>query len=1188
MLHVKSSLGFRPGGSSCNQDLENFMKTLDCLDQSIMPEKLCRVRLGSVHCPECLRLMALQQNVTALIADFEETCLNLEVLSARSAAERKLSEFASRSDAIDLSLAVIRNTHCPAARYHACTTLRSAGLKKWSTIPEAQRYGSSESLRMNLLNFAASSNLQAFERGAILRVVAAFARRAYVEESRESRSSFIQSVCVVAKFSNLPDVTAQTLTALEMLLALLTDFERPTIADTSSPLDQEIARRSKSTFMEDSADLEWIFNTAASALEQLFVLRDAPHVVIQNLAISISALLGKVITFGGTASDEALSETTYVTHRDMHWHTVLSRLSSIIPMLFHLHNITGPCKTSEQVLLHQNIRESLNGIASVSSRSYLTKEHSLAVLAALCNELEKHGPSFSNVKEDRLLYAEVWRRLSIAHGLESVASTRLPALESLKTQTLSLLADKVHSQRKNLADGEDDWQIESECLLLECWMNLTLQAEKLGLSNHLEPLVTGIVICFLQTCMPSQLHECTGIGSQLEISCGDDSDEDFGYDDESLEIAQRDAAAILFRFATPSCLSSVAERLNHLSEYIFTEHGNGCQMNAAEIGKLRRAQESTVCLLQLAAAILADNLTAETPEIPPQLLSRNGVRSVQLEASTQYYPVVDLFSAILTAAKLDSSNLKRCLGENQHSPTVSPRIESTLLDSLSRVAKTYLVRDWHENGAKIHVLPVELCVNARQLCLEKSIFALTQRSHEHDVARSAASLLCILAEGRASGCYPELCNDEIWAPLFHLPVERFAVLPDDVVRMIWGSFARGQGNSILPAVVEPALNLLVNLNRGKLGDASISEKTMVALNMLTGICLHAHVDTSVAHVLVNSLRRPNGALCVTGVCFARINVHVSDSVIRLADALISSRLNESADDELQEAFVASVNLVCEISSVLQKELSTTSQDELLSIAVSSLTLLRNTLEWRPIRSIREAAFTGWLTILPLIGDGVIATPEGRAAYSNVVSRLASVFPEYLVMLPTELCSRFMSDLQDLSRSYDAHLARLGLEATEAVAKHRAQVNTDIGFTSTSTVTLDGALKASLTYILGHFLLGGSSFGSSVETAIDALPPLFVCGNRSGFSEHQLRSQLCQWLQVPAQHIQALLHAFLDATSQAAINLGMQNNRGAVSGQSDTGSFQLRAVKKQFRASILNLCNQAGPAVLACGSMHSTY
>lgn len=1101
-------------------------------------------------------------SLPSAVAAFQRAADDAQIPSLRVAAEATLSAFQTRADVIDVALAVVFQTSSAIARYHACGALRSAALQRWEALPAEARYGA-EALRVRLVTFAVASPLHSMERNAVLYCAAGFTRRAYLEEGVEGRRRFLELVCGAAGLEEGGD-GQKVIAALEMLALVVGEF-----GVEGKGVERDRLAQARKEFAGEDGELFMVFRAANAAFARLVGGgggERSPEVVraIAHRALTVIAdVLGFQSGGGGEAGP------VFSVNRGKQWGGLLAGLAELVPLLFRLFDGMraesgdegGGGGAGGGADLRSALHEAMCCVTAITRKSYPSAAAADAVLFAVLRCVQERdwvSVRCSSFEEDRLLYGELWRRAVAAHGLAAVYSAAPGILDSFATNTVQLFRAKA----AGAAAGESDINLECDCMLLDTWVGLTLQAEALGNADALRAHAASIVDVFVNKSL-SSLAPAAIAGAGL--SAEDDEEEDFGFDDESHELAQLDAAAALCRFAPKATLGLLADLLANLSKRVFLCVRGG-PLGPLAVLALHRAQDDFVWVVRLAGMALADDGVGEQPEVPASFL--HGAPE----------SVVRLLGAVFAAVELDTNTLAERTGSGVGSQLegseVSPRVEMVLLQALVRVAKTYLLPvDAAQVRAAAHCVGgEEMAGRARAICLSKAVFGVCDRAFEPEVADAGAELLLVLAPGRSSGRYVELGENARWEPLPSFGLDRFKPLQTCTTEKVGTCLAHFYGNSVVDRVVKPANVALHGLSSQKANMADASEQAVVALSILAGVAQCPQAATFAHEPLLAALRAPQGGACIATRDFARSNVSVPVAVVKFAQDVVACHMPLLPEAAATACFKDCVTLVSETVNAVLSHATEVACEDAVSIVYVILSLLHRLQELHSSPETSEAAFFGLSVVRPLVSDAVMTYPGVKAKYYSLVMLLVCGHPEYIVRLPSEFAGKVLLSVQEGCHESES---RSSFEAVCAVASFRARHPELQEAHVPSLGVVECALEKFVTVILEGVMLGGGIFGNSFDAAADALLPLLLCGGRTGIVFQQAGQSLVQRSGSNEAATIAALASVSDAVQEAGPVLGyMGKGSGGV-----PAARQL--ARETFRCRVHDLASAARLVMSRC-------
>jgi hypothetical protein len=1038
--------------------------------------------------------------VSQRVAAFEQAALDAQVPSTRVAAEAALSAFDASPDILDVSLAVIAQTSSAVARYHACRALRVAALASWTSLPHDARFSPTDSLRVRLVSFAATHPIHAFERSAVLRTAAALTRRAYGEESKQSRAHFFETVCSAAAQTNQAADTQAVVTALEMLYSLVEEF--------AAPAESETARDACASFAGPGGELFLAFDAANRALAALFAPAvNRPPDAVRVIAHYALTVLSDVLNFELPCAKPSgvCAKTGQVRRRGPEWHPMMSAFPALVPRLFQMFD---SMRSSEEP--HDNVAQTLHdtmiAIARVSRNSYPSAELSDSVLHALLRGVEERDWSARNRREERLLYSDLWRQFSLSHCLDNVLSVGAGVLSSFAKNSVQIFNVRgqlrVVAESGTDADGEEQWSAEVDSLLLDSWATFAWQAESVRGSDisSLKERVAEIVSAFIDESLLSVIR--ARLPAAANGGCAHNETEDFGFEDESEEEAQFDSMAVLCRFSACRSLQRLAALLTDISQRVLLTNRANHALDSTAVNALRDLQEDCVWLLRVSAAALADDGVGEVPQVPLEFTPHRSLPPGPVSSSSLVEGAVDgaetwptaLINAVFSCAELEMSTFAGRRRQGGDSPELSPRMEATVLNALSRIAMTYLVPGIYEQAraelAWTCVGGVGVAARARTLCLRKAVFAISRRGFEPDISIAASTLLLVLAPGIRQ--YPELQNASDWGPLPTAGLDTFELLPEDAVQKLGISLSYMHGQAVAARLVDPAVAAL---------NGESAEHALAALNLLRGVTQCVEAGPTVHDALVRIFRAPNGSAFKVTRLFAHTNSSVSSAVITLAEEMVCFHMSRMPGEQAKSLFVDMVSLMQETVEVAASRLDEIGLDDIALTVEVLLSLLQRLLEVHGHAETCDAAFFGLSVILGLITEAIVTYPNVSKRYYSLTNELAVTFPDHIPQLPSELASRMVTTIQSQCNGFEP---RRALEAVAAIAGSRAREPSGHAAHQPSREVVDAALDS----FLGDILLGGAAqYKTVMDAASDALLPLFLCGDRAHLTFQQVGQKL---------------------------------------------------------------------------------
>lgn len=1038
----------------------------------------------------------------ALVEAFERACADAQAPATRAAAERDLAVLTDRPDAVAVAVAVAAQTRQPVARFHAAGAIRTAALSRWMLLPAPQRVGP-ESLRDGLVRLVVGSPaLLPFERRALLRTAAALTRRAFMEEDPAERANFFAQICTTAAAQDSP--RGSSIAALELMELLVEEFLEPTFVLATAGIEREMFARTRAQFVDGNGDLARLFHGTLNALAAFVAAVGAGSMrPDEMLERSIPALATLAHILGcetavdtgianGSRSrpDMSTASTDAVVVRKFSpgWRDVVDKVPETLRLAFQ---ILAAARSQAHSDVAMKARQVVIASAAISRVSYASDDDSSAVLGLVLSGVSEQRWIASANVADRLAYAEVWRHVSCAHGLPGVAGLGHSELEMYAQDTCDEMdANSRRFAEKAAAGGDDDdiFTMDSVDMLLETWANFALQGDDASAtSGHaLESLIERVVIHFIQMSLRSSVAVSAAPAGPLHA----DDEEDFGYDDFSLDESRLAAAAVLTRFAIAKTAAPLAESLRDMCSRVFS-----CSGSPQPRVPLHVMQEDVHFLIELIAALVADDSKGETPTVPRQFVSQqheaNGSRNGPDQHTRQegLHSAELLVSALFEAAAAESKLLEL---RGPHCEEASPRVGGALLEALARISCTYLVPAVAEDEVRAFsaVGGRDAAANFRARCLAKALEGVTLRGFEEDVAKPAAFLFATLSIGSAK--YQDVRDSHVWTALAGAGAEAYQTLDPAAVQDIARALTNVFGDAVAERLVLPISRSLLSF--GQLQDSlpDAAERAIATINFLRGATRSSELGPHTQHALLATLSAPAGSAFVCAKAFRRNRADVARAVIGLTDDLVCTRLSLLSEQESTKFIGDTVTLIREHAEHVQRHAAELSIDEVAADASEILELLQHLLDERAAVDIGDASFYGLSILLPILSESLLAHPAIRKSYFGFVTRLVAAHPSKVVQLPSDLCGRVVQSIDMEISSVESDSARRGLEALTAIARERAW---DRKAGPGSTV-LDGALERNLDSILNGLASGGSHT-DNLGAAADALLPLIHCGGVDG-------------------------------------------------------------------------------------------
>lgn len=1056
----------------------------------------------------------------ALVAAFERACQDAQVPSTRVSAEASIKHLTQRPDAIPIALAVAQHTASSVARFHAAVTLRTAATQSWTSLTPPQRYGPS-SLRYWLVNYVvATPTLLAYERKALLRTAAILTRRAYLEEPPGDRDHFFALVCETAASPD-PGAGYAAMAASELVELLAEEFMAPKMPGNASFMQRELLVQARARFAAPHGDLVRLLRATMTALSVVLTVAGHPPMGSPEFDARVLPVLGTILRVlatdltqlqlnptadapldlyaEATSGSESLEAVVISAFSGREWLEVIDLVPTILRlclMVTGMHcNVQNPDIEPKPVPKATQI---VTAVSAISQRSYRTVEDADRLLASLLDEINEQKWSSSQLGIVRLAYAEVWRRISCAHGLVTVERIGSGYLETFTKDTCQELDSAAVSLASPDADEEDVFSSDVADMLLETWANIALQGDD-GSKTAEHPLagpIGEVVYHFTKIWLKSSLENEPG--AELSVVHDADAEEDLGFEDRSVADARLAAAAVLLRFVLNKMAPAIAQSLLQVAEKVF-------QWSDTQAGRttipLDVFQEDLYFLIRLTAGVLADEAKGEHPSVPIQFLSAvpvNGHGKPPLNAQI-------LLSALFEVAQGESHLLER---RGIHCDEASPRVGATILDALTRVTRTYLVPlnvdgvDFTRSAFEV-IGGVALARTGRSGCMKKALEGISRRGFESDVAEAAANLLCALAAGAPN--YSDIRESQIWHSLLQAGARAYQTLPATAVRLVGKCLTKVLGDIVADRLLIPAYNSLQSLIETREQDPDAAERAIAIVNLLRGAANCENIGPRTREALLVSLRAPDGVAASCAKAFGRTRPDVARSLINLADDIVSSCLVHLSEQDSRDLLANAVTIVKLHTEIVGSFLTDTVADELGSDVEEILALLSRILDEETEFDVSEACYVGLSTLFPILTEDILAVPTVHAGFFGFTTRLVSQHPEWLVRLPPDLCGKIIHTLELQRMSVDMGSEMRSLEAIASLARSRA-LKTEDGQASS---VVDTALLRFLKLIFMGVASGGAHT-ENMDAAADALLCLIhvKLGGRSAL-EDVGRDLLCQ-------------------------------------------------------------------------------
>lgn len=1124
----------------------------------------------------------------ALVAAFEQACRDAQVPATRIPAEASIKQLTRRPDAIPIALAVAQHTALPVARFHAAVTLRTAAIQAWASLTPPQRYGPS-SLRYWLVNYVvATPSLNPFERKALLRTAAVFTRRAYLEEPADDRDRFFTLVCETAANPN-PAAAHATMAASELIELVAEEFMVPNVSENAPAMQRQLLVQARAQFAAPQGDLLRLLRAATASLSVVLTVPGHPSMGSPEFDARVLPVLGTILRVlatdlsqiqlnptaeapldlyaEATSGSESLEAVVISAFAGSEWQGVIDQLPAILRLCLLVTGMhsTVPNPDIEPKTIPK-ATQIVTAVSAVSQRSYRTVEDAERLLRSLLDGINKQEWSSSQLGIMRLAYAEVWRRISCAHGLVTVQKLGTGYIASFTKDTCQELDSAAVSLARPDADEEDVFSSDVADMLLETWANIALQGDD-GIKTTEHPLagpIGEVVYHFTKIWLKSSLENEPG----ADLSGVEDADaeEDLGFEDSSVLDARLSAAAVLLRFVLNKMAPAIAESLVHLADKVFQWSSMQTRRTTLPLDVF---QEDLYFLIRLTAGVLADEAKGEHPTVPIQFLSAvpiNGHGKPPLNAKI-------LLSALFDVAQKESHLLET---RGTHCEEASPRVGSAILDSLTRVTRTYLVPvslDADSTRSAFEVIGgVGLATTGRSGCLKKALEGISRRGFESDVAESGATLLSALAAGAAN--YRDIRDSEIWHSLLQAGAGAYQNLPATAVKLVGKCLTKVMGDIVAERLLVPAYNSLQSLIAAGEQDPDAAERVIATVNLLRGAAICESIGPRTREALLLSLRAPDGVAATCAKAFGRTRPDVGRSLINLANDIVTSCLVHLSKEDSLDLVTNAITIVKLHTGVVVRFVSETATDEVGSDVEEIIALLSSILDEETDFDVSEACYVGLSTLFPILTEDILAVPSVHAGFFGFTTRLVIQHPEWLIRLPPDLCGNILHLIELQRMSVDIASEMRSLEAIASLARSRSR-NPEHGPASS---VVDAALLRFLRLIFMGVASGGAHT-DNMDAAADALLALMHVrqdGQSSAFEEigQELLSQGGN---------NATLRSAIQELGQSAAQAGSAhglNGSGNVHPNSTTNRPAELQASKSFRESVAMFSNIANKCLLS--------
>ena len=1140
---------------------------------------------------------------TSLISAFEQACQDSQVASTRIPAETTLQHFSQHPQAIPLALTLIETTSSPITRFHAAATLRHATRNKWSNANFDHQ--SSYNIRLRLLESVLSApHLLPFERKAILRTTAFIACRSYLDEPSQITNAFFDHLCN-AVATNIHPAAAETLDLL------LDEFFSPELSTSALPIEKEILMRTRSQFSIPSIHFINIYRAAVSSLIQILPdyhpISNIDDKQFQTVALPCLSIIHRILStdirhfpppgfshdednednvnYPGISTDvgngndnptstnfvpndslEAVVISTFVTKE---WVPIIEQIPIILTLCLRItaSQIVNRPPDYESELLSKALH-TITAISAIRQGSYMDIEKGHVILGTVMEGVNDQRWCSCNIGAVRLAYAEVWRRVSCAHGLPSVQRLSVDYVSRFTKDT----CDEMDSAAIRLAQpdhDEDVFSMDVIDVLLETWANLALQADdgapnsEHTLSFNIERVVFHFVRMSLRSSPETAAIIAANSGQQLQI----DTEEDLGFEDSSLDDSRLSVAAILTRFVLPKVVPAISQYMLETAEKVFRWQELQQQNQQSPAIPLDIYQEDLYFLIQLTSAVLADESKGEYPSIPTQFLPFSHEQEPTTEESLghELLHAQTLLSALFQVTQKETQLINDRGGVCAEA---SPRVATALLDSLTRITRTYLAPMQVSTASQaFHAIGgISAAEGARNACLHKVMEGISRRGVEADIANAAARLLSTLASSVTQ--YPQIRASPVWETLLRAGAEAYQTLPPPAVQDVGRSLTSVLGDAVAEQLLIPAYNSLQRFTQSRNIAADAAERTIATVHLLKGAARCNQIGNRTKGALLMALQAPDGTAATCAKGFGQTRPDVSRALISLAEDVVYSCFSVLPDEQARLLISNCISLIKLHTEIVRSHMNEASLDEMGEDIEQLLSLLSYLLDEKPDVDIGEACYYGLATLLPIMSKEVLSLPSVSSEFFLFVSRLVSYHSEKLASLPSDLCGQILQTIDVQRNSTDVVSERRGLEAIAALGRSYIRGRMQNG---DGRAVVERALKGFLNSIFTG-VASGSAHTSNLDAAADALLPLTHMkqdGTHLVFEE-VVRSFVASSGNNPK--LQATVQELGRMASEAGIAYGYQEVQGSAS-IANKRAAELQAAKS-FREALGKFSSEA--------------
>eukprot|EP00177_Eucheuma_denticulatum_P004685 GFKZ01008511.1.p2 GENE.GFKZ01008511.1~~GFKZ01008511.1.p2 ORF type:complete len:1138 (+),score=157.14 GFKZ01008511.1:2402-5815(+) len=1122
----------------------------------------------------------------AIVAAFERACQEVQVPPTRATAEQTLHHLTSRPDIIPVALHVAEHTNSTVSRFHAAITIRTASAAQWPSLPTQQRYGPS-SLRFRLVrNVVSHPTWTSVERKTMLRTAAFLTRKAYLEEPPQDLDHFIDSVCETAAAS-APEAAYSATAACELVELLAEEFMAPTISKTAPLMQREILIQARRKFAQPNGHLVKLLHSAIAALSVLVSSPAHPPIVsreFETRALPALSTIFRVLAtdFSQLGNHQPVAEASLDVYAEMGlsgsenlevvvinsfakpgWSAVIEQVPVVLRLCFMISRIHGGMQNGDESEVIAKATQIITAIGAISRASYGDGTAARKLLVSLLDGMNEQRWSSSPMGVVRLAYAEVWRRVSCAHGWTSVDRLGGSYMDTFARNTCHELDCAAARLARPDAD-EDMFSMDVADMLLETWANLALQGDDgtQATEHPLAELIGQVVVHFTRMSLRSTGDHTADL---VASATNADIEEDFGFEDMSIADSRLAVAAILSRFVLGRMAPAISQSLLQCADNVFRWQGMVHSNNVP----LDFFQEDLYFLVRFAAAVLADEAKGEHPAVPIQFLPTPSDENVPNGRDKPPPYARILLSALFEVAQRETNLLER---KGPHCDEASPRVGTAILEGLNRVAATYLVpvNVSTAAGTFAAVGGNVLLANGRNGCFSKAMEGISRRGFEGDVAEAAASLLFTMASGASN--YADVRDSPAWQTLLHAGSQAYQTLPAEAVHRVGKSLTLVLGDVVAEGLLIPAYNSLQFLAERRDISADAADRAIATINLLRGAAQCESNGPKTRDALLLSIRAPDGTAATCATALGKTRPDVCRSLVMLANDIVSTCLPSLGELKSRDLITNAITIVRLHSEIVLNFLADTPIEELANDIEEIISLLSEIVGEGTDLDVADAFYYGLSALFPIINESALELPI-IGAFFRLTASVVGQHPKNLVMLPPDFCGRILGAIDIRRQTVDSTSEMRTLEAIASLARSRVLEPIQ----GPSDTVVNSALLEFLNAIFNG-VASGSAYVTNLDGAADALLPLLHIkfpGVDSVFAD--IGNRLLRESGNNPEMRNAV-HEFGCAVSQAGSVFGFDNPSARREEAAQTVAVRRRA-SRSFREATIKFANSARKTLL---------